>query len=432
MAAGPRQGLIACRLCGNSFKVINWAHLRTHKMRNPEYRERYGPFNFYSPQSRQGISDVRRAMSGRSRFPKFVARMPKDILQELRRAAREGRSLDHNRWRQRDYTFVSQAAAAFGSWFKALEAAGVTDLARRRSWTKNSVRDSVHRRAKEGRALNWAAVRRDQRSLISAGSRLFGSWEAALAACGFDYRHGIRKNQPRDRSSIAAELRAWARKRGALDLPILKATDSALYQAIYKHYGSVRKAAAQLSLAVNWRQEQWSAKKVLKEIRQRVAAGKPMAAARVISTYRPLYQAATRYFGRWDLAVAAAGYSYDSWRCRRTWSKRMIGNALRAWVKANGPLSAQALGRSDCGLCCATIKYYGSLAQATQQLHLPFKPLHRRWNKEIVLDEIRARIKRGESVFSGTVHREDRNLHNAGLRYFSRWKKALAACDHRG
>ncbi len=82
---------------------------------------------------------------------------------------------------------VGAATAHFGSWARAIEAAGLdySRIRRQRAWSKASVLDEVRRMHQQGMALaTTAEVRRRYRTLHAASVRYFGSWAAAVKRAG--------------------------------------------------------------------------------------------------------------------------------------------------------------------------------------------------------------------------------------------------------
>ena len=78
----------------------------------------------------------------------------------------------------------------FGSWRAALSAAGLDyDRIRRyRQWSREGVLRAVCHRHARGQALNVAALEPGETALLTAARRRFGSWERALAAAGLNER----------------------------------------------------------------------------------------------------------------------------------------------------------------------------------------------------------------------------------------------------
>ena len=107
----------------------------------------------------------------------------------------------------------------FGSWNKAVEAAGfdysrlITESRRTYPW-KETVIKEIHRRQEAGLTLSSTPLMKGEpgekdRALLHSGTELFGTWRAAIEAAGLDYGK-IRKRRSRkypDEETVLAEIR---------------------------------------------------------------------------------------------------------------------------------------------------------------------------------------------------------------------------------
>jgi lipase chaperone LimK len=53
-------------------------------------------------------------------------------------------------------------------------------------WSKERILEVIHARQREGKPINYSAIRREDSALISAARRYFGNWSKALLAAGVD------------------------------------------------------------------------------------------------------------------------------------------------------------------------------------------------------------------------------------------------------
>src|SRR6185437_9884302 len=126
-------------------------------------------------------------------FPASRARVKHEwtaarILTVIRSLARRRTPLRAEDVRKRYGQLVPAARRCFGSWAKAVYAAGVDPrkLRYRKTWTKEQVLESILLRAIRNEPLRRRSV--EPKALADAGTKLFGSWNAALAAAGIDPR----------------------------------------------------------------------------------------------------------------------------------------------------------------------------------------------------------------------------------------------------
>ncbi|MGD0094586.1 MAG: hypothetical protein ABSE73_32145 [Planctomycetota bacterium] len=111
---------------------------------------------------------------------------PAKILMIIRNLSRRHRPLTKTQLERRYGSMLSAARRLFGSWSKAVLAAGVDPARLQRvvPWTRERVIEAILTRALRNEPL--AAQVTHPRSLVEAGRRFFGSWAAAVEAAGLD------------------------------------------------------------------------------------------------------------------------------------------------------------------------------------------------------------------------------------------------------
>ncbi len=113
------------------------------------------------------------------------------IVERIRQHHRAGRDLS---WRHVSTTLDPSLAAAairphrFGSWERALEAAGLeySEIRRHRAWDGPSVLDELRRRHGAGESLRVSDVMEEEPALVAAARRHFDGWYEAVLAAGLD------------------------------------------------------------------------------------------------------------------------------------------------------------------------------------------------------------------------------------------------------
>ncbi len=103
---------------------------------------------------------------------------PQSVVAEIQECHQQGLPLTKV-WQQ-DPTLYSAAKKQFGSWRAALQAAGFQ--ATRRAWTKQEILAEIHARCREGESLSSGLPA--NKTLAAAAVRYFGSWAKALQAAG--------------------------------------------------------------------------------------------------------------------------------------------------------------------------------------------------------------------------------------------------------
>lgn len=129
--------------------------------------------------------DLRLAGLGSRRSPRLSQ---EKILDTLRAWSAEGHSLRWCKVCMENRVLAVAARGKFGSWRRAIMAAGLGGDARpaanRQEWDPQRVIDSIRDRQQAGKPINYRAVRKDDSSLLAAARRRFGGWRDAIAAAG--------------------------------------------------------------------------------------------------------------------------------------------------------------------------------------------------------------------------------------------------------
>ncbi len=178
------------------------------------------------------------------------------VLQEIRKLCISSYDLGAMHNMRRDRQLYEAARKHFGTWRKAVAAAGINlehAFARRpRKLSKQDILETIRHRHANSTSLIWTDICMDNRSFASAAKHAFGSWRRALIAAGLD------PTQHRNQSG-----------------------------------------------------KQWDQQRVIERIRQRQEEGQSLKCADVYREHRSLVNAAQRYFGSWGKAVRAANVESD-------------------------------------------------------------------------------------------------------------------------
>ena len=125
------------------------------------------------------------------RLPKKPRTLDKDkIIWQLRKRHEVGLSMKRNDVCLDNRVLATAAINAFHSWRRALVAAGLAPeellACRGNRWSKERIIEVIHARQREGKPINYSAIRREDSALISAARRYFGNWSKTLLAAGVD------------------------------------------------------------------------------------------------------------------------------------------------------------------------------------------------------------------------------------------------------
>lgn len=194
-------------------------------------------------------------------------------------------------------------------------------------WSRQRVVEEIKERKRQGASLRDSVVRKEHPRLASAGRDRFGSWGKAIEAAGIDYEKILLQNPayPLPSRLVLKEIRKRARKGLPLDDRSMRKDDRRLFRSGRCRFGGWREALEAAGFDYHQIMLEkpgctWSRRRVVKEILDRAAKKK---ALNLTGLYREgqrkLYAAGCKYFGSWRKAVEAAGLDYDriSSRSRR-------------------------------------------------------------------------------------------------------------------
>lgn len=230
-----------------------------------------------------------------------------------------------------------EAMRSFGSWAGALTAAGISLPVRQgaRSWSPKKVIRGIQRASVKPESLCYKNMMIRRRKLLEAANKLFGSWRKALIAAGVD-PESVRLTRTWDRESVIEAILDRAVKDEPL--AVTKVSPGSLAQWGIRIFGSwtdaLRAAGLDPDKYVYVRgpmpatdngtptqtpppapaKQMWSKDRVASELRWRVREGKAINMARLKIENRPLHSAVRRHFGGWVMAVLHAGLDPDSHR----------------------------------------------------------------------------------------------------------------------
>lgn len=246
-----------------------------------------------------------------------------EITRALRKLNRSGADLSYNALAKKQQSLVSAAAYHFGSYRKAVEAAGLdyAEVTRRPRWNKAVIIALIKKARRDGEDLFWSAVtsRGDELSKAAFASlqpRLFGSWDRALHAAGLDADE-VNRYRKWTKETIVAEMRQRHRDHEALNSGAIQRDDPGLHAAAVRHFSGYDEAlrAARLDPEKVRERRSWSKEDVIRALKSSHRSGKPLSDSSVRREHPALYGAAVRLFGSFTAARSAAGIQ---WKRKKT------------------------------------------------------------------------------------------------------------------
>lgn len=358
---------ITCRLCGREFLVVGWCHLvRVHGY-DPEHpvEEYKSQFGLRRARSARTLRRMRESIG--AHFERLGRRWTRArVKREIMQCRLRGRSLSWPAMFRFRPDLIWATRRLFGSWEKAVRACGVSydDLREHRSWSSGKIIEVLIGLKRRGAKLNAGAIRKRDSGLLQAAVSRWGSWSRALLAAGIDPGEA-RTLRRWTRSSVRDSIRSIGRTVGLREM---KRLDSGLLDAAVRNFGSWKAAvlAAGLSYPRRNAPQKWPREKVLEEIRRRARLGLSVRATEIQQDFRGLGAAGQREFGTWPRAVKAAGVPYPKRGGAWKWPRDRILEVINARVARDQDVRDTFMKRTFGGLWWAARREFGTWRRAVE------------------------------------------------------------------
>ena len=237
-------------------------------------------------------------------------------------------------------------------------------------WSAERVLTEIRQWKEKGEALYANHVRLNYQELLAASIRYYGSWQKAVEAAGISYE-AVRKYRKWSKEVIVEEIRSLAAR--GFDLSFrsmaLSQHNSMVYAAIRpKYFGDWRAAleAAGLASEEIYRYRSWDMEGILEEIRRLQTEGADLSSKSMDESSNKLIATARRRFGNWGRALESAGINYDDIRRRRRWTRESVAQGILE-LKAQGvKLITPEVKKANPSLFAAACKkhFYGTWKKA--------------------------------------------------------------------
>lgn len=193
-------------------------------------------------------------------------------------------------------------------------------------WTRDEIAMEILGLYGAGEDLNYSTAAVAHPTLLRAATRHFGSWRSAIEFAGLDY-NAIRRYRTWTRSRILSRIQAlhgdgadlsWRNVSTRLDPQLAAAATKP------SRFGSWRAAieAAGLNYDEIRRYRDWDEERILQEVRELAADGRPLSSKDIQDWDVGLFHAAIRRFRTWDECLQAAGLDATEIRRRPPFERR--------------------------------------------------------------------------------------------------------------
>lgn len=354
------------------------------------------------------------------------------VIGRIRALARRGEPLA---WSEvyRKESGLPQAAAKFipGGWRAAVHAAGLDPATHRkaaRRWTDEAMRDWVLGHSRRGVAPRATEAPAGLLGAVYKHART--GWQAYVEHLGLRYPTPPKSRW--NRRSVRVAISELRRTGQPLNASAVKSRRATLVEAARRVYGdwdaALRAAGVDPETVRGWRA--WTRAAVVAEIRNLHAAGERLDDHYIRRHHRRLHHAAIRRFpSAWGKALRAAGLDPSTHRAPTTgWTLERAAGWVRQQCRAKRSVVARDVPRD---LYWFVIRQgVGGWPAFVESTGIPYPwPLRppRPWSRRVVVDEIGARHRRGQSLRPKVVTREDQSLYIHARRLFGTWRRALDA-----
>ncbi len=312
------------------------------------------------------------------------------VIEEIRRVWRQGVVITETELEKAGrYDLLGGIENHIGSIVKARRLAGVPGppkvFRRRERWDEQRVILEIEERDRGNEPL---AKSKAPVALVKAAQRYYGSWQKAIEAAGLDYDAIRLQHAPYTKDEILAKIRKLAAARPNLLQSEFYAEP--YHPAVTRLFGSVEEAARRAGLT-DWpkrlRERAMSPKGVRAGLRARKRAGKPTHWQAVQSEDFHLWYSGMQHFGDWLRAVEASGLDDDSPQGR--WSRETLLDALRQRVRDGLSMRPADLQRDDRRLFFSVRPYFGSYLAVLDEIGYDPPWALRRWTPDLVLAAVR-------------------------------------------
>jgi len=361
------------------------------------------------------------------------------ICQALRDLHRCGRPIWSRKLRETNRPLHSAAIYWFGSYRKAIDAAGLDYAGIRQStpgrWDRESVMRELRKLHRQKVPLHHASIERQRPDLVLAAYRYFGTYRGAVEAAGLGYdRIRVRPMPCWDKPRIIRQLRELKKEGEGLWNRAVRRASPYLDRAARRCFGSYQRAAKaagieQTSLkAPPYRF--WSPQRIIGDLQALLRNGRDsLKPANLIVDHPRLLHACRRRFGTYRAALQAAAIPYAE--VVRVTAPAMPGDEviqrLQKQFERGKDMRYSTMSRAQPRLLNAARSRFGSYqaAMVAAKLSYPPTPPIRHWTADLVLKTLR-QLNRGEADLRFRVVKETRlPLFQAACHYFGSYLAAV-------
>jgi hypothetical protein len=239
-----------------------------------------------------------------------------------------------------------------------------------------------------------------------------------------------------NKAEVLATLKKLHKQGADLSYNALARTMQSLLSASAYHCGSYRKAIEQAGIDYSTiaRRPRWTKTAIIKLIKEARRNGIDLHWSSIIKRRGDLAKAAfaslqPRLFGSWDRALHAAGLDADEINRYRKWTKDTVLAELKARHRETLPINSGTLQKDEPSLHAAAVRHFHAYDDALRAAKLDPEKVRQRkqWNRAEVIKSLKVLKKSGKRVSDSIIRREEPALYGAAIRLFGSFTTARTA-----
>lgn len=323
------------------------------------------------------------------------------VIEEIKELEKSGIRLNAQNAKENYGGLYNASYTVFGSWEKAINAAGLDYEAIKREtkckaalkvtkWTKEIIIKRISELHKNNESLASSKVRIKNATLRAAARDKFGSWKKAIEAAGFDYKKiNLRADEESwNKEKITNRILLIYKEGGDISYSHLRKFNNSLVKAGINHFGNWRKAVESAGIVydniLKCVPYKWNKQKVIEELNRLHELNEELNDTNISKNHNALYNAGRKYFGSWKSAIESAGFDYEKITHFRHnfWSKEKITEKILQLYNEGVKLNDSDIARTNGDLRSIACKYFGSWRKAINSSGLTYNQICKDLNEE--------------------------------------------------
>jgi len=362
---------------------------------------------------------------------------PTLIIQTLRQLHRQKKPLWSREIRQTNGALHSAAIHWFGSYRKAIAAAGIDYASIQRMvpgrWNPKNVQSELRRLHRDNAALHHAALERENPALMLAAYRYFGSYSSAVSAAGLNYdRIRVRPMPSWDKQRVISRIRELEKNKNGLWKRAVRRVDPYLDRAADRCFGSYKRAVRLSGVSADLLKPPpyrfWSPERIVDELQTTYHKNpRLLKPCRLVGKKQRLLRACRRRFGSYRQALDAAGISYGEVVTPPTMTAEEITARLSELFERGRDLRYSHLRDTHRRLLDSARRVFGSYQKAVLAagLDYPPPPPMRHWTAQLVLKTLKDLRRRHVDLRYRQFRKSRLPLFEAARHYFGTYLGAI-------